>query len=578
MFSKRFSAPSFLLLLGIICLINLLTAGLVNISGDECYYWMYGNNLDWGYFDHPPMLALWIKMGYTIFPNTLGVRLFPVLASTASIAILYHLTKVLHESLSPKQAPLHLDFLSLFACCLLYQVYCFIATPDNPLLFFGSLFLLVYYYHLRQVTWLTSIALGILAAGLLYSKYHGILVLFFVGLSNLHLLRKPSTYIAAVIAFLLFMPHLYWQYSHDYPSLVYHLSERHSETYRFSFTSNYLLHQVLLFLPFIVFYGLKKRATKKENITENAPEHVQLFYRACRFMLIGIWAFFFLMSFKGKTQSHWTLVLCLPLLLLAVKWLRNTPSIRKPLYYTAAFFIGLSLLMRVFLLVEVIPNRVLHNHFFRGKAWATGIQQAAKESPVVFVNSYDKAARYSFYTQEVSHSLNNIYWRKNQYDHWNYDHLLHKDTVFMVSTHPIEGFALLDFDDPQKHYGKQYQNLRIYPNICLQFADTITHNILRYRELPLTISHSYAPSIILNESTFLEIYYYEGSKIIASTRDVKIMEWDKTKSSSFELKSDQEISLTLLFEPTEELQGTVNPKIGISIRSSDLGPIRHLCK
>jgi hypothetical protein len=29
-----------------------------DLIGDEAYYWMFSENLDWGYFDHPPMVAV----------------------------------------------------------------------------------------------------------------------------------------------------------------------------------------------------------------------------------------------------------------------------------------------------------------------------------------------------------------------------------------------------------------------------------------------------------------------------------------------------------------------------------------
>ena len=30
---------------------------------DEAYYWMYSKYPDWGYFDHPPLVAMLIKIG-----------------------------------------------------------------------------------------------------------------------------------------------------------------------------------------------------------------------------------------------------------------------------------------------------------------------------------------------------------------------------------------------------------------------------------------------------------------------------------------------------------------------------------
>ena len=52
----------------------LIQAWGTELFDDEAYYWVYSKFLDWGYFDHPPMIAVLIKIGYFIFPSELGVR------------------------------------------------------------------------------------------------------------------------------------------------------------------------------------------------------------------------------------------------------------------------------------------------------------------------------------------------------------------------------------------------------------------------------------------------------------------------------------------------------------------------
>ena len=64
----------FLLLLFAWGLLNLLQANFMDITEDEAYYWMYSRILDWGYFDHPPMIALMIFLGRQLFEGELGVR------------------------------------------------------------------------------------------------------------------------------------------------------------------------------------------------------------------------------------------------------------------------------------------------------------------------------------------------------------------------------------------------------------------------------------------------------------------------------------------------------------------------
>ena len=53
--------------LAIWLVINLIQSYFTELAHDEAYYWMYSKYLSWGYFDHPPMIALIIKIGYAIW-------------------------------------------------------------------------------------------------------------------------------------------------------------------------------------------------------------------------------------------------------------------------------------------------------------------------------------------------------------------------------------------------------------------------------------------------------------------------------------------------------------------------------
>ena len=41
---------------------------------------------------------------------------------------------------------------------------------------------------------------------------------------------------ASIIGAMLFLPHLYWQYVNDFPSVQYHLVDRSAKAYDYSFT------------------------------------------------------------------------------------------------------------------------------------------------------------------------------------------------------------------------------------------------------------------------------------------------------------------------------------------------------
>ena len=116
-------------------LINLAQSFLMPLINDEAYYWAWSRHLDWGYFDHPPMVALWIKLGFTLFQNELGVRLFTALAASIGYFVLGRFLRL--DNINQFWL-----YTALFFSMILFQAFGFVTTPDSPLLFFGILYLI----------------------------------------------------------------------------------------------------------------------------------------------------------------------------------------------------------------------------------------------------------------------------------------------------------------------------------------------------------------------------------------------------------------------------------------------------
>ena len=49
-------------LIGIATLVRIIAAVTVDLGNDEVYYLTYAQHLQWNYFDHPPMVALLIRL------------------------------------------------------------------------------------------------------------------------------------------------------------------------------------------------------------------------------------------------------------------------------------------------------------------------------------------------------------------------------------------------------------------------------------------------------------------------------------------------------------------------------------
>src|SRR5215213_5671999 len=75
-------------------LLNLIQSAATGLLDYEAYYCFYSRFPAWGYFDHPPMVAMLIKAGYAIFPNQFGVRVMFAVMSTGSVWLIQKLLNV----------------------------------------------------------------------------------------------------------------------------------------------------------------------------------------------------------------------------------------------------------------------------------------------------------------------------------------------------------------------------------------------------------------------------------------------------------------------------------------------------
>src|SRR5690349_20059681 len=62
-----------LLLILLFSIVRLIVAFTIELGNDESYYWFYSQHLKLNYFDHPPMVAFWIR----IFTLNLSLQNFP---------------------------------------------------------------------------------------------------------------------------------------------------------------------------------------------------------------------------------------------------------------------------------------------------------------------------------------------------------------------------------------------------------------------------------------------------------------------------------------------------------------------
>ncbi len=464
---------------------------------DESYYWMYSKDLAWGYFDHPPFVAALIWLSDKIFNGVLGVRFLSIVCQLVTFYLIY---KTITKKENYDQAFLLKLFLA-FCLLPLNHIFGFITTPDVPLMLSAALF----FYSLRGVVeerdnvsyllWTLSMTM------MLYSKYHSALVILFSLIALPSLFRDWKTYASGGLALLLFVPHILWQYEHDWVSFAYHLSGR-IVVYSWSYPLEYLGNVLVVCNPFLIFFLVK--------IIRN--RWTGEFERACYFVLVGFLMFFLWQSFRVRVQPQWLIVIYIPALFLLRRKIEAV-SVKKVLRFSL-WMLPLFLALRVFMIWDVLPEKFnIHGM----KEYTSMIKDHAGDREVMFYGSYKRASIYSWYQeQEYTHSYNGSISRKNQYNLWFHDSIFYDKDIYMVGMYSPGRNAR--FYENGKYYGnvlnyKPCDKLKIVCNSSKIENDSLYNEII--------IENPYGDVIDYDDKYILAVRYLIDGRLSKVVEKVK---------------------------------------------------------
>jgi 4-amino-4-deoxy-L-arabinose transferase-like glycosyltransferase len=203
-------------------LLRFVLAGTANLAEDEAYYWLWSTHLATGYYDHPPMIAYWIRAGTAIFGQTeFGVRFLGLLSAIGGSYLLFRTSLSLFGDRNA--AWLCVFWMNATLFC---NAGAIVATPDTPLGFFSTaaLFALAKLIETERGEWWYGIGASL---GLAFmSKYTAALLLpglflwMIASAEGRRWFLRPEPYIGAVIALLIITPVVHWNYAHDWASFA----------------------------------------------------------------------------------------------------------------------------------------------------------------------------------------------------------------------------------------------------------------------------------------------------------------------------------------------------------------------
>jgi hypothetical protein len=486
-------------------LLNLLQSAFTELFHDEAYYWVWSRGLNWGYYDHPPMIALLIRIGTLFSRQEIGVRLLTPFLSAGTLLLIW-------KTLDHKNIALF--FVLVFSMALVH-VGGFLTAPDIPLIFFTALFFYLYKRFLAKENLLFAILLGLCAAAMLYSKYHGAMILFFVLLSNLKLLRKPLFWLIPAVALLVLAPHLDFAIGQKFETLRFHLWERSKGPWSAEWTFSFLAGQLAATGPFaglLLFPAAFKRRAEGDH-----------FVRSLQFSLYGILGFLILLSFITRAESNWAASAYVPLIILGYEGLRQSVSLQKWLWRLAIPAFLIFLLLRVYLVWDFLPElRQVRKEIHGWPEWAQQVRDLADGRPVVFTNSYQLPSKYMFYAKgETATTLNNFHYRRNQYDLLPIEEQIQGKSVLLMPKYHLPGLDTLFTAKGDRYYYTFLDNFRSYNKVPLRILeDKLIFPPDTETEITIRLENPYPHPLRFDENPDMPVRFlvsqFRAGKIISS--------------------------------------------------------------
>ncbi|WP_299638679.1 glycosyltransferase family 39 protein [Devosia sp.] len=199
---------------------KLFAGSILELRTDEAYHWAWSKEWVVSYLDHPPMVAWLVRLGTSLFGDSLfGARFAFLLAMPIAELLLADIVRRRTGSLQAAatvvlamESTIHLGGIAM------------LIEPSIPLILFSSLMFWALSKLEQTGDALWWLLVGAAAGLALLSKYMAllfvpaILAFLLVPPRNRRWLFTPWPWIAGVISLLLFAPVLWWNFQNDWAS------------------------------------------------------------------------------------------------------------------------------------------------------------------------------------------------------------------------------------------------------------------------------------------------------------------------------------------------------------------------
>jgi hypothetical protein len=270
--------------------LNLLAISHFGFHRDELLHLTLGDHLDWGFKEVPPFIALLAKISNTIFGDSVfAARIFSTIFSGL---IIWFMGQIVIE-LGGRKFAITLACLTLiFSPAFAASGYLFQPVVFDQLWWVLTVYLLVRYINTSLPIYIYLLGL-VIGVGLL-TKYTMAffaiaLILGLLFTKQRKILWSKHILFAAVIALIVFLPNIIWQFNHHLP-VVTHMKTLRSEQLAYIKPTDFIKQEMLIngIALFIWIIGF--------GFLLFSPRLRKFQFLAFAFILI----FLFLLEMKGK--------------------------------------------------------------------------------------------------------------------------------------------------------------------------------------------------------------------------------------------------------------------------------------
>ncbi len=425
-----------LISLAVIYFLRVIAVMIMGLMPQDAYYFYYAENLDWSYFDHPPMVAnmLWVFTGI-LGKSVVSIKLTNFLTTLASTWCFYQLSK---EFLSSRRAQVATV---LLASTLVITILSVNTTPDVPLIFFTILSVWSIWRALNtDVFWYWPLA-GFLMGLAFCSKYTalflpGCLVLSLLSVASWRRYIFSLRFLSLSLMFLLgTLPVIIWNHQHDWISFGFQASDRAGDILRFRFQPKFFIGffgtQLGLLLPplFMALLIVSSKLVRKHLMRWKMPSQETSFLLIFSVPLI---LFFVAVSCIYWVKLNWVMPAYITAIILIARYVPD-----RTLHFQLVFAVGIHLLLMVQIVWYPISIKS-DDTWFGWNALAEEVSQLQEQYPDHFVFSsdgYKTSAILNYYLDDTVYAGNVLGKPALHFDVTQADltHLIGKSAIYIDS-------------------------------------------------------------------------------------------------------------------------------------------------